>query len=143
MTKPRYADPTAAETAFYAAFAAIDFELMDQVWASGLEPLCVHPGGGLLQGRQAIMQSWMEIFSGAEPPRIEHRLIGRFESGDIAVHLVEELIQPKRRANRPPNRVLATNIYVREAGSWRMVEHHASLPLVERDSTDTDNRQLH
>jgi len=143
MTEPTFDDPEAAEAAFYAAFKTLDHSLMERVWSSQVEPLCVHPGGGLLQGRDAVIQSWMEIFSGAEPPRIEHKPIRRFESGDLAVHLVEELIQPNSRSTGPPNRVLATNIYVRESGAWRMAEHHASLPLVDRSGSGGSGRQLH
>jgi hypothetical protein len=121
-----FEDASAAEAAFYSAFAEVDIEVMDRVWARRVEVLCVHPGGSLLRGRPAVMQSWMEIFSGTQPPRVEYRLLGRFG-----------------RNAEAPNRVLATNVYTREEGSWRMVEHHASLPLVERSGGRRDERQLH
>lgn len=143
MSNPLYENASAVEAAFYSAFASVDIEVMDQVWARRVEPLCVHPGGDLLRGRIAVMESWMEIFSGTAPPRIEHRLLGHYTSGDLAVHLVEELIQPSGRTAEAPNRVLATNVYTREEGSWRLVEHHASLPLVEQRRGRRDERQLH
>ena len=141
--EPRFDQPDAAETAFYTAFAAIDPTAMEAVWVTRATPICVHPGGGLHRGRQAVMQSWLEIFSGSDPPTVQYRLIGRLESGDLAVHLVEELIRPHARAPGPASRVLATNVYIREQGSWRMVEHHASLPLRDRGSTANNDRQLH
>ena len=143
MSKPVYDHPAAAEAAFYAAFAAVDSAAMEKVWATEVELLCVHPGGSLLRGKKAVMQSWIAIFARSDPPEIEHRLIGHFESGNLAVHLVEELIRPHGHSTSTPNRVLSTNVYVREAQSWCMAEHHASLPLVEHSDVNKVDRQLH
>jgi len=138
-----FATPAAAEAAFYAAFAAVDREAMDAVWAQGDHALCIHPGGGLRRGRQAVMQSWMEIFSGASPPSIQHRLIASFETQGLTVHLVEELIRPHGAPAEAATRVLATNVFIREGGSWRLVGHHASLPLVPPRGGGPDERRLH
>jgi hypothetical protein len=131
-----FAHPESAEEAFYGAFATLDLAGMGAVWVQEQRPFCVHPGGDLLEGRRAVLESWREIFSGSEPPAIEHRLLGSFQSGDLAIHLVEEMIQP-RRSGGQANRVLATNVYVREADCWRIAEHHASLPLVARQGKGT------
>lgn len=138
-----FATPAAAEAAFYAAFAAVDREAMEAVWAPGEHTLCIHPGGGLRRGRQAVIQSWMEIFSGTSPPSIQHRLIASFETRGLAVRLVEELIRPHGAPPEAATRVLATNVFIREGGSWRIVEHHASLPLVPPRGGDEDERRLH
>ncbi len=143
MTSPAvFAHPEAAEEAFYGAFAALDLAGMGAVWAQDQRPFCVHPGGDLLEGRRAILESWREIFSGSEPPIIEHTLLGSFQSGELAIHLVEETIQP-RGSGGQANRVLATNVYVREADCWRMAEHHASLPLVARRDSGREDGLLH
>ncbi len=137
-----FAHPEAAEEAFYAAFATLDLAGMGALWVQDQRPFCVHPGGDLLEGRRAVLESWREIFSGSEPPAIEHRLLGSFQSGDLAIHLVEEMIQP-RGSGGQANRVLATNVYVREDDCWRMAEHHASLPLVARRDTGRQEGPLH
>lgn len=144
MSNPRFATPAAVEAAFYAAFAATDLDAMEAVWAPGLHTLCIHPGGPLLRGKPAVIQSWMEIFSGAEPPVVEHDLIESFEGKDLCVRLVEERIRPRGRPPEDANLVLATNVYVLDAHGWHLGEHHASLPLIpRREGKQKDAPRLH
>lgn len=140
MSNDRLDTPDAIEAAFYAAFEAADTDAMSRVWADSPDICCVHPGSGLLSGRQAVVQSWAEIFAGASPPAIAYQRLGQYESTDLVVHLVEERIRPRDEHPDKANRVLATNVYVRFAGEWRLVEHHASLPLVRGASSE---RRLH
>ena len=120
--------PDQAEAAFYGAFQELDTELMAQVWSDDPDAACVHPGGDLLQGKSAVMQSWIEIFGAAERPTLVHRTLQATGNGELAVHLVEEMIRPGGKSDA--SRVLATNVYQRERGGWRMVAHHASLPIM-------------
>jgi len=143
MTGNEFETPAAAETAFYRAFSSIDFDLMRAVWAEGDKALCIHPGSGLLRGKADIIQSWAEIFSGNEPPLIECIYVDGFATDDLVVRLVEERIRPRDKPSQSANRILATNVYVREGASWRLSEHHASLPLVERPGRAERGRQLH
>jgi hypothetical protein len=135
--------PEALEAAFYRAFSSFDLDLMKEVWADDDKVLCIHPGSSLLRGKSAVVTSWMEIFSGREPPAIEYRFVAGFAADNLVVHLVEERIRPRDGATSDANRVLATNVFLQQGRSWRLVEHHASLPLVERDRPFNDDRQLH
>jgi ketosteroid isomerase-like protein len=135
--------PEAAEAAFYDAFAARDLAAMVRVWLEAETAVCVHPGGGLLMGKDAVMQSWSEILTGAAPPRIEFRLINRIEAADLRVHLVEERIQTGDDPVGPPSLVIATNVYTRGPDGWRLSAHHASLPLVPARSAKGSARRLH
>ncbi|EGV16882.1 YybH family protein [Thiocapsa marina] len=127
----RFQTPDAVEASFYAAFQTLDIALMGAVWAEEPSPVCVHPGGDLLQGRGAVLQSWREVLTGAERPELHFRVIQRTATDGLAVHLVEELIRPSR-SREEPNRILATNVYRQTAEGWRMTAHHASLPLMRR-----------
>jgi ketosteroid isomerase-like protein len=131
-----------AELAFYRAFEALDLDHMGQIWSDAADTLCIHPGGGLLHGKTAIMQSWAEILGGAEKPAISIRPIQQLQGLDLAVHLTEESIRPRGQGTGDATRVLATNVYRREQGGWRLVEHHASLPLV-RTRAGEAKRDLH
>ncbi|MCG6895834.1 MAG: nuclear transport factor 2 family protein [Thiocapsa sp.] len=125
----RYATPDEAETAYYTAFAATDVALMGEVWTETAAAVCVHPGGDLLSGRAEVLRSWADILNGAQLPEVRYRVLQRMTSDQLAVHLVEELIRPSHSRDAP-NRVLATNVYHRATDGWRMVAHHASLPLM-------------
>ena len=125
-----YPDPLAAEEAFYAAFRALDLEQMRAVWTDSANASCIHPGGGLLQGTQAVLESWAEIFRESAPPRISHRLVQASTDDHLAVHTVQEDVSSGSGRQAI---VLATNIYGFIDGGWRMLAHHASLPLVETD----------
>lgn len=134
------ATPDAAETAFYAAFESLDLESMGSIWDT--DAVCVHPGGPLLRGHEAVMQSWTEILGAAEPPSIEFDIIQSTVSGDLAVHLVAERISPKGKSSLHAAAVIATNTYLRRDGGWKLLAHHASLPLMRKKAERTP-AQLH
>lgn len=125
-----FTSPEAAQAAFYQAFQDLDADLMGEVWSDDEGVLCLHPGGDLLQGRDAVLQSWMEIFGNAKPPSVGFRLLHQLERSGLAIHLVEESIKPRRDTQGPATRVIATNVFAEWNGRWRMIEHHASIPLI-------------
>ena len=124
----RYSSAEEVEDAFYRAFQELDLPLMDQVWSDGDECACLHPGGDLLQGKASIMQSWTDIFDNTHRPSMVHRRLQTIQREDLSIHLVEELIRPGK--DPKATRVVATNIFRREADGWRMLSHHASLPII-------------
>lgn len=137
----QFPDPSAAESAFYAAFQTLDIEKMRDVWADSVNTSCIHPGGQLLQGTEAVVTSWSDIFRDSQPPQISYRVIQTSVDERLAVHTVEETVvsgSGQRKAI-----VLATNIYMYSALGWRMLAHHASLPLVEKSSPQTESPALH
>jgi ketosteroid isomerase-like protein len=132
MADTAFETPEAAEDAFYRAFAATDLTAMAGVWNNGDDARCIHPGGDLLSGAAAVLGSWREIFAGASAPRVQARLLHRSGTGDLRIHLVEEGIGPREAGDGGLTRILATNVYRRTENGWRMVLHHATLPLMER-----------
>jgi ketosteroid isomerase-like protein len=138
--------PEAAEHAFYLAFANTDLGAMARVWDAD-DVRCIHPGGDVLTGAAAVLESWREIFAGAAAPTVRHRLLHHAGAGAISIHLVEERIGPPGADAAGLTRVLATNVYRHTATGWRMVLHHATLPLVEEQPDaprgDEHHRLLH
>jgi hypothetical protein len=122
-------DSRTVEQAFYQAFEHCSVDEMRAIWLDNDLAACVHPGGPLLRGTRSILSSWASIFSGAMPPRIRHQEIQRIVTGDLAIHTVEELITPGGSID-DPTRIIATNVYQRTDLGWRMLTHHASLPMV-------------
>ena len=116
--------PDDAETAFYEAFERADLAAMMAVWAAGDSIVCVHPRGPRLVGFDAVRDSWMQIFSGGSQMRLRATEIRKYESQNVAVHtLVEMLSVPGERSLQS---VCATNVYELTDGGWRMVVHHAT-----------------
>jgi hypothetical protein len=108
----------AANDAFYQAFNARDLVAMEGLWARTVPVACVHPNTNALAGRETVMASWALILENPGQPRIawggaQASLIG--SSGYV---VCRELVQ-----GHP---LVATNLFVHEAGEWRIVHHHSS-----------------
>jgi ketosteroid isomerase-like protein len=102
---------------------------MSRVWDDNPHSTCIHPGGPLLQGAEQVLQSWGEIFSQARAPQVAYRLLQRLENDGLAIHTVEEAIRPGDGAAEP-TLLIATNVYRHTDSGWRMVAHHACLPML-------------
>ncbi len=126
--------PQSAEAAFYAAFAQCDFKAMEAVWAED-GVVCIHPGTAALVGREAVMKSWANMLLNAEPPFIRINMLSRNCGSGLAVHVVEEHITSGYGDTASAVVVVATNVYRHEGGGWRLLEHHASVPRLQRTGT--------
>ena len=112
-----------AEIAFYTAFTNCDSNAMGKLWADD-EVICAHPGSHAIVGYEAVIRSWVYIFTGAEPPDIQVNVVKRILNDTLAVHVVEEHISTGESAFA---RLLATNVYRKYEKGWLMVEHHGSI----------------
>lgn len=106
-----------ANSAFYAAFAAADFESMAVVWSQSEAVSVIHPGRNALHGRHAVMESWQQILDGAAGNEIQCANARAYMHGDSGYVLCHEIF--------PQGRLIATNVFVLEADDWRMVHHQA------------------
>jgi len=106
-----------ANQAFYHAFNSRDLALMDRLWAHHTPVACIHPGWNPLVGREAVMESWEQIFanpSGATLHAQEERTV--VTSGHAYVLVYEGIGE---------HSLIATNLFLREEGEWRLIHHHA------------------
>jgi len=126
------------QSEFYDAFSNQNLQQMTEVWSLCDDVSCVHPMGEKLQGNEAVMQSWKQIFSGFQrspsssssssseddddetednfrivPSRVDITICGR----TAICSCVEEVKGAKLEA---------VNIYRREDGKWRMTMHMAA-----------------
>jgi ketosteroid isomerase-like protein len=127
----------AANQAFYDAFAARDVETMEALWARRAPVTCVHPGWQALRGRDAVLASWRGILQGPNPPAIT--------CADATAHLLGEAAFVICTERLPGVELVATNVFVREDGAWRLVQHHASgvaRPVAEAEADDEDSGGL-
>ena len=106
-----------ANDAFYQAFAAGSLESMEAVWAEQSNVFCVHPGWAPLANRVDVMASWREILANAGPVAVSAVAPKATILGDVGLVCCYE-----RFGNQ---HLVASNLFVRADGRWRMIHHHA------------------
>jgi ketosteroid isomerase-like protein len=130
-----------ANQRFYEAFEQLDIEAMSAVWLHSERARCIHPGWRTLRGWPAIRQSWIAIFSNTEEIKFTLTEISVNLSDRMAwVSCLENIIDS---GNALPvvSTIEATNIFELIGSQWRLVQHHASMAMRERDSIDWDPSQ--
>ena len=115
----------AANQAFYAAFRARDLDAMGKLWAEEHVVACIHPGWHILYGRDEVMASWQAILQNDQPLAIVCSEATAFVFGSTAFVTCTEDIGGTE--------LVATNIFARENGDWKIVHHHAG-PFTRRIS---------
>lgn len=135
------ADVLSRNRAFYAAFRQRDLQSMDELWAKAVPVACIHPGWQAIRGRAQVMESWRAILAQASSPDIHCKDATASVIGETALVLCEESLDD--------GRLVATNIFVREEGEWRIC-HHQAGPLASAQSEreadeqeDTDDSDEH
>jgi ketosteroid isomerase-like protein len=124
----------AANLEFYRAFGLRDVAAMDALWAREAQVLCLHPGWEAIHGRDTVMKSWRAILaSDNERFPIQCHDERAFLYGNFAIVLCEEQL--------PGGTLAATNVFIREAGAWRMIHHQASA-IIPQYSANTST-QIH
>ena len=107
-----------ANDAFYVAFLSHDIQAMEALWASGPTISCVHPGWNHLAGRDVVIESWDGILANQEGPEFEVKGSTASVFEDTAVLICYEVFAEWT--------MVATNVFVREDGEWRIMHHQAS-----------------
>ncbi|HSM93526.1 MAG TPA: nuclear transport factor 2 family protein [Anaeromyxobacteraceae bacterium] len=107
-----------ANEAFYRSFAARDADAMDALWARRAPVACIHPGWDTLDGRAEVVGSFRAILTSGGAPQVRCSAASAHVVGEVAFVTCHELIAGAR--------LVATNVFAREDGAWRMVHHHAS-----------------
>ncbi len=110
---------SAANSAFYRAFAEGDFGAMNALWAEQEEVVCIHPGWPPVTGREDVMASWRGILANPPEPAVCSTDEQVYLMGDAAMVVCFETIGEIF--------LTATNMFLREQGAWRLVHHHAGI----------------
>jgi ketosteroid isomerase-like protein len=118
-----------ANASFYRAFEALDLRAMEDVWAHGDHVKCVHPGWPLLTGWAAVRGSWEAIFANTQEMRFTLTDVRVATAGELAWVTCTENILSDTDGRVGVTSILATNLFERDAGGWRLVHHHASHVL--------------
>ena len=116
--------------AFYEAFIHADYQAMESLWAQQHDVAVVHPGWSPLHGRNAVMDTWRRILTGAAQADLNCSEAVVYFQGEAAFVVCIERI--------PGAEVAATNIFVRENGGWKMTHHHGGLIAQVTEETNRD-----
>jgi len=111
---------------FYKALGTRDLELMGTVFVHDERAGCTHPGWVMLEGWEAIRQSWENVFDPEDQLDIKLHNVTVDIEGDAAwVSCIQELTYIKRDPIMM-NVSVSTNIFEKNESGWRMVIHQAS-----------------
>jgi uncharacterized protein (TIGR02246 family) len=128
-------DPTAVaavNAALYEAFETADVERMSAVW-DDVDPdalVCVHPGWPALRGRTQVLRSWSAVMANTDYVQFVLSDVRVSVDGDTAVVSCTENVLTSV-ADMHGGTVVATNVFRRRPGGWRLVVHHGSPVLAE------------
>jgi ketosteroid isomerase-like protein len=122
---------TFANDAFYHAFANRDLEIMDALWSRETHVTCIHPGWGLLSGRDDVMESWQAILTNPNTPDIT------FTNGPVQI--IGDLAYVIGYERFDQNVLAATNIFIRESGRWMIIHHQAGASSNAAATTEEDD----
>ena len=136
MTPNGESEVEEANAAFYRAFESLDISQMDGVWSHGPSVRCIHPGWCLLSGWEAVRQSWEAIFRSGQEMRFSISDPDVHAEGDLAWVTCTENILSHTRGQIAVTRLIATNVFERVGGEWRMIHHHASHMLASEPPSD-------
>ena len=121
---PHFEDPQSAEDTYYDAFDEGDIEMMMSVWAETDETVCLLPMFPAIKGVKAIRQAYLPLLNAESQFEITVKHLHWIQTDDLAIHLVEELIQVEGQPNQS---VYATNIYQKNNDDhWQMTMHQNS-----------------
>jgi ketosteroid isomerase-like protein len=116
----------AANARFYDAFRDGDLAAMHALWAKGEHVYVVHPSAGRIAGYDTVMRSWEMVCDA------DYEFPLRFDLQDVEVHVrgdlgyVTCLEMVKTRGSGSWGKQIATNVFEKVGGEWRMCIHHAS-----------------
>lgn len=118
-----------ANERFYTAFAEGDSEAMEDLWAKQGAVCCLHPGWEPLHDRAQVIASWNAILQSPPPvlcaaPRVLP--MGPDGAGVVCWEAIGQ------------DYLIATNLFRREAGVWRIVHHQAGPVRGAPPKQDTD-----
>ncbi len=126
MIEERINEVTRANQEFYTAFRSLDIASMDKIWAQKDYVTCIHPGWTLRSGWPEVRDSWVLIFNNTFSMEFDLTDMQVQVAGDLGWVVCMENIVSRQGETEQQSRILATNLYERLDGEWKMIHHHGS-----------------
>ncbi|WPT15520.1 F-box protein SKIP8 [Picochlorum sp. SENEW3] len=114
-----------ANDAFYDAFRGGNYVAMAKIWGSGAHVQCIHPAAECIAGREDVLASWKLILASSQRMDIELEDVRIYATDTQGIVTVVEVVDTEESRGR----VVATNIFEKQKGDWKLVLHHGgSVP---------------
>uniref|UniRef100_A0A0D6R7S7 F-box domain-containing protein n=1 Tax=Araucaria cunninghamii TaxID=56994 RepID=A0A0D6R7S7_ARACU len=109
---------------YYRILKAKNIGDMSRFWLKADYVKCIHPGGRILTGYDAVIESF-------EPPAFNWNQRYDCQLRDVRVRVLGDMawVTLKEYVNAASEPFLVTNIYEVHNGQWLMVHHHSSLAV--------------
>ncbi len=111
---------------FYKALSTQNLLDMEQIWSHAPHVRCVHPGAALLEGWDAIRESWRGIFTRSICLTVEPAEPQVTVCGPMAIVTCRERITQFTLDGSSVAAALATNVFEKRGGRWQLIHHHSS-----------------
>ncbi len=114
---------------------------MENIWSNDKNAKCIHPGWPIINGWEAIKDSWKNIFESSGFNQVDiSQLFIDVKENSAWVNCVERI------SYRFENEIIitlaqTTNIYEYSEENWKLVLHHASPMPVPRGEDNTERLQ--
>lgn len=100
---------------------------------------CIHPGWQMLEGWDAVRESWVNIFASDTGMKVSLRNVSAKLYGSLGiVTLIEELSYKTQNSIRT-GAIMATNIFELKGNEWKMIHHHGS-PMIVAEEEESDDK---
>ncbi len=130
-----YETPQDAEDAFYDALEEGGLDRLLAVWADSDAISCLLPMYPLIRGRKDVEDVFRHLFARGQGVALSVTHLDWIETGDIAIHHVEETLQDVPPGQPAPPPFYGTNIYRKLDGGWRLIMHlNAPTPAPRPDA---------
>ena len=120
-----------ANRSFYESLENFDIVAMKSLWYHGGGVRCVHPGWEAIDGYEAIIESWQQVFKNTGWMRVIPTDVSTLRIGDMGLVYCAENITAKNDEGVGVAVTMATNVFRHTDMGWRMILHHASPAPVE------------
>ncbi len=120
-----------ANTSFYESLEKFDLVGMKSLWYRGDGVRCIHPGWEAINGYEAIIDSWDQVFKNTGWMRVTPTEVSTWRLGELGLVYCAENITAKHDDEVGVAVTMATNVFRQTDEGWRMVLHHASPAPVE------------
>ena len=123
---PEKGDLIGVNASFYESLETFDLARMKSLWLQSDGVRCVHPGWEAIDGYDAVIESWDQVFRNTGWMRVTPTNVVTHRLGDLGLVYCAENITAKHDDDVGVAVTMATNVFRRTEDGWRMFLHHAS-----------------